>query len=143
MKRKYWIYVSLSAFCLVLTSCQSQDSSVVEPSTAIMYKAVETTFKGKIDLNNLENYSAQPIPTYITKDNTTVNPITNAGATLGRVLFYDKKLSINNTVSCATCHKQALAFGSDDVVSSGVNGNTTRHTMRLVNARFTTEVRAF
>ena len=143
MKRKYWIYVSLSAFCLVLTSCQSQDSSVVEPSTAIMYKAVETTFKGKIDLNNLENYSAQPIPTYITKDNTTVNPITNAGATLGRVLFYDKKLSVNNTVSCATCHKQALAFGSDDVVSSGVNGNTTRHTMRLVNARFTTEVRAF
>ena len=143
MKRKYWIYMSISAFSLVLTSCQSQNSSVVGPSTATIYKAVETTFNGKIDLNNLENYSAQPIPTYITKDNTTVNPITDAGATLGRVLFYDKKLSVNNTVACATCHKQALAFGSEDIVSGGVNGNTTRHTMRLVNARFSTEVRFF
>jgi len=143
MKRKYWLLVLLPAFCLVFTSCKSQDSSVVEPSTTTVYKAVETKFKGKIDLNNLENYSAQPVPTYITKDNTTINPITDAGATLGRVLFYDKKLSVNNTVSCATCHKQALAFGSEDVVSSGVNGNTTRHTMRLVNARFADEVRAF
>jgi len=32
------------------------------------------------------------------------NPITNIGATLGRVLFYDKQLSANNSVSCASCH---------------------------------------
>lgn len=35
-------------------------------------------------------------------DNTT----TNEGATLGRVLFYDKNLSANGTISCASCHKQ-------------------------------------
>ena len=38
------------------------------------------------------------------------NPITDKGATLGRVLFYDKNLSRNNTVSCSSCHQQA--FGS-------------------------------
>ncbi len=36
--------------------------------------------------------------------------ITPWGATLGRVLFYDKKLSLNNTVSCASCHHQEKAF---------------------------------
>ena len=142
MKRKYLLFVPLSAFCLVLTSCKNQDS-VVQPTTVAMYKAVETTFKGKIDLNNLQNYSNQVIPAYITKDNTNTNPITDAGATLGRVLFYDKKLSINNSVSCSSCHKQAMAFGSNDIVSGGVNGNTLRHTMRLVNARFSDEVRFF
>jgi cytochrome c peroxidase len=39
-------------------------------------------------------------------DNLTTNP----GATLGRVLFYDKKLSLNNTVSCASCHHQDNGF---------------------------------
>lgn len=38
------------------------------------------------------------------------NPITKAGLDLGRFLFYDKLLSQNNTISCATCHNQAMAF---------------------------------
>ena len=41
-------------------------------------------------------------------------------ATLGRVLFYDPKLSKDGKVSCASCHKQALAFGDDRPVSLGV-----------------------
>src|SRR5207248_7976292 len=44
-------------------------------------------------------------------DNTPpTNPITNAGATLGRVLFYDKFLSANNTTSCGSCHLQGFGF---------------------------------
>jgi len=40
----------------------------------------------------------------IAYDNTPAdNQITDAGATLGRVLFYDKKLSANSTISCASC----------------------------------------
>lgn len=46
------------------------------------------------------------------------NPIiSNAALTLGRVLFYDPQLSLNNAVACASCHKQELAF-SDGVASS-------------------------
>jgi cytochrome c peroxidase len=44
-------------------------------------------------------------------------------ATLGRVLFYDKALSSTGEVSCASCHKQELAFADDKVHSVGVNGN--------------------
>ena len=38
-------------------------------------------------------------------DNTGTDTIKDNKATLGRVLFYDKNLSINNTISCASCHK--------------------------------------
>lgn len=92
-----------------------------------------------IDLDNLDHYANQPEPAYITKDNTMGNPITDAGATLGRVLFYDKKLSVNNTIACASCHKQAFAFSDTSVASVGVNGNTGRHAMRLINTRFANE----
>ena len=100
--------------------------------------------EGVVDLTTLANYSAQTVPTYITRNNTPGNnPITDAGATLGRVLFYDKRLSRNDTVACASCHKQSLAFGDTDTASVGVNGTTGRHAMRLINARFAAEGKFF
>ncbi|WP_010179483.1 cytochrome-c peroxidase [Aquimarina agarilytica] len=100
-------------------------------------------FNETLNLERLQNYENQIVPNYIIKDNTGDNEITNAKATLGRVLFYDKKLSSNNTISCASCHKQAFAFGDTDIVSQGVNGTTGRHSMRLINTRFSDEVRFF
>lgn len=65
------------------------------------------------------------------------NPVTDNGATLGRVLFYDKSLSLNNTISCASCHKQASGFSDPAVKSSGFNGGLTgRHSMSLINAKY-------
>lgn len=100
---------------------------------------------GTIDLNELFNYSDQPVPPYILQDNTPAdNPITDAGATLGRVLFYDHNLSANNAVSCASCHQQAFAFGDNNQTSAGLEGGpTARHSMRLVNTRHAEEVRFF
>ena len=90
-----------------------------------------------IDMTSLANYANQTIPEYIEWDNTPVwNPITDAGATLGRVLFYDRRLSRDGSISCSSCHKQEFAFGDDRDVSTGVGGNTRRHSMRLVNLRF-------
>jgi cytochrome c peroxidase len=99
---------------------------------------------GVLDLTTLHNYAGQAIPTYITRNNTPgTNAITNAGATLGRVLFYDKRLSRNNTISCSSCHQQAQGFGDTATASAGVAGTTGRHSMRLINARFAQEVRFF
>ncbi|MEM0964227.1 MAG: cytochrome c peroxidase [Bacteroidota bacterium] len=65
------------------------------------------------------------------------NPITDAGATLGRVLFYDVRLSLNQTVSCATCHRQEHGFSDPGRVSAGFEGrHTTRNSMALAFARF-------
>lgn len=71
-------------------------------------------------------------------DNTPAeNPITNAGATLGRVLFYDKRLSANDTVACGNCHKQSFGFADANRYSIGWEGKrTTRHAMGLSNARY-------
>ncbi len=99
---------------------------------------------GVLDLTSLANYANQTRPAYITKNNTTAgNTITDKGATLGRVLFHDKRLSKDNTISCSSCHAQAAGFGDTALASTGVNGTTTRHAMRLINSRFATETKFF
>lgn len=99
---------------------------------------------GVVDLTKLRNYANQPRPAYITRDNTPGNnAITDAGATLGRILFYDKRLSRNSTVSCSSCHEQSRGFGDDATASLGVNGSTGRHSMRLINSRFSNESKFF
>ena len=50
----------------------------------------------------------------------------NQVATLGRVLFYDSHLSINNAISCGSCHKQALGFADNAAFSLGYQGMPTK-----------------
>jgi len=65
------------------------------------------------------------------------NPGTDAGATLGRVLFYDVTLSANETIACATCHAQATGFSDPNRFSEGFEGGLTgRNSMGLSDARF-------
>lgn len=65
------------------------------------------------------------------------NPITNAGATLGRVLFHDTVLSANETVACASCHMQSDGFSDPARFSAGFEGGLTgRNSMGLSDARF-------
>ena len=63
--------------------------------------------------------------------------VTNEGATLGRVLFYDTELSSDGTVSCASCHQQDRAFSDPVARSTGVSGvPTDRNAMALFNFRY-------
>ena len=58
--------------------------------------------------------------------------INNHKATLGRVLFYDRQLSANNSLSCASCHKQSIAFTDNARFSKGFGGKlTTRNSMPI------------
>ncbi|MGJ8697885.1 MAG: cytochrome-c peroxidase [Verrucomicrobiaceae bacterium] len=99
---------------------------------------------GVLNLTELSNYANQGQPGYIRKDNTPAdNPITDIGATLGRVMFYDVRLSKDATISCASCHQQEHAFGDTATASVGVAGTTGRHSMRLINARFGDEENFF
>jgi cytochrome c peroxidase len=53
---------------------------------------------------------------------------------LGRILFYDKALSRNNAISCASCHKQELAFADNADFSTGFEGRKTlRNSLPLQN----------
>jgi len=113
-------------------------------AVSVDQNAIAATFGASIDLENLENYANQAIPAYINKLNEGGNPISDAGATLGRVLFYDTSLSIDGTVSCASCHSQTLGFSDSGIVSTGVaGGQTGRHSMRLINTMFADETDFF
>ncbi|NCP84215.1 MAG: c-type cytochrome [Bacteroidetes bacterium] len=133
--------VSLISLIIFMTSCDNHEQSVdQEPmvSTNLNYNPVLPSYF----LTN----DGGPLPTRITDhDNTPVsNPVTNAGAALGRVLFYDKNLSRNRTVACGNCHKAENGFSDSRVLSKGFeHGNTRRHSMSLIFARYYNRGRFF
>jgi cytochrome c peroxidase len=62
------------------------------------------------------------------------NPLTEEGVALGKKLFFDKKLSGNNTQACATCHNPQRAFTDNQQFSAGIDGLLgTRNAMPLFN----------
>ncbi|MBC8094682.1 MAG: cytochrome-c peroxidase [Akkermansiaceae bacterium] len=90
------------------------------------------------------NYAAPVLPPAFSvnpilgQDNTPLNNLTtDTGATLGRVLFYDKRLSTNQTISCASCHQQSHGFSDPRQFSVGFDGGLTgRNSMGLSHARW-------
>ena len=55
------------------------------------------------------------------------NPVTSAKIALGRKLFYDRRLSLNNTFSCAMCHIPEQGFSSNEMTTAvGVEGRSVR-----------------
>ena len=142
------LQISIATVFILLiaaVSCSKSDTNTITPVVVDPYTAIKATFGTKIDPTNLVNYANQARPAYIGgKDNTGGNNITNAKATLGRILFYDKNLSIDNSISCGSCHKQQFAFSDTAIASKGVAGGlTARHSMRLINSRYAVETKFF
>jgi cytochrome c peroxidase len=109
------------------------------PATALLYSDAS---------NPLPRHFSQAAPNAGSPtgaDNTPASNITtNAGATLGRVLFYDRRLSANDRLSCSSCHQQQFAFSDTAKLSRGFAGGvTSRHSMGLANARFYASARFF
>ena len=123
------VFLSIAA---VLSPSQPAARSVLDlPSTPYRYANVRLpahfTQPGRIDDNTPPD-----------------NPLSDHGATLGRVLFYDTRLSANNSTSCASCHVQAHAFSDPKPFSKGFHGaSTDRRAMPLVNLRFYQPARFF
>ncbi|NOT52411.1 MAG: cytochrome-c peroxidase [Chitinophagaceae bacterium] len=136
-KPKLFASIALSAITVFIACNKSSDdtgaTTPTDPVAAVL-NLPSTPF----------NYANPALPAYLNSPpiqgqiNTPANnPITDNGATLGRVLFYDKNLSINNTISCASCHKQANAFSDPLAKSVGFNGGLTgRNSMPLTNAKY-------
>ncbi|MCZ4408115.1 c-type cytochrome [Cryomorphaceae bacterium 1068] len=67
------------------------------------------------------------------------NPFTEEGIELGRHLFWEKKLSRNNTISCGSCHFPTASFSDNVPKSVGLYGDLTRrNSMALVNMAWNT-----
>lgn len=62
------------------------------------------------------------------------NPITDKKIALGRKLFFDKNLSLDRTLSCASCHDPEQHWGNGQAVAVGVGGRKgTRNVPTLIN----------
>jgi cytochrome c peroxidase len=113
--------LSISAF-MVIFSCKKDSTPLQE--------------KDLVDTLVLSIPDYFPAPQYNFKN----NPLTKEGFELGKKLFFDRVLSVNNTVSCGTCHQQSSAFsqiGHD--LSHGTNGNIgTRNSQPIFNLMWNT-----
>jgi cytochrome c peroxidase len=67
------------------------------------------------------------------------NPLTVQGVQLGRMLFYENRLSGDNSISCASCHRQEHAFSDTAQFSIGIHGDAGhRQAMSAVNMLWNT-----
>lgn len=65
------------------------------------------------------------------------NPLTKEGVALGRKLFYDPILSLDNSINCASCHNPSWAFSDTNRFSKGVNNQLgLRNAQALINLAF-------
>ena len=143
------IYINFFVLTILTFSICSCQKDGIEPINPIDLFVDLNLPEVPFDYENIEfpdHYLNNPLPqnpyrfqfAVIESDNTPdSNPTTNEGALLGRVLFYEKKLSANGTIACASCHSQETGFSDKEILSIGFNGGLTRrHSMTLTNARF-------
>jgi cytochrome c peroxidase len=126
------------ALALALAACGegTRDRAAVTPAAV--------TQATTIDFARVANYAAPNLPAYFDKtvaaldNDPPSNRVNDRVATLGRVLFYDLRLSTNNRASCASCHRQALGFTDSMPFSNGIStaATTEFHSMRLGNVRY-------
>ena len=154
MRRSSLFLVTLTSLAAALAACNgssdgdppassttTQDPPVTEPPVDPLPEEVTSV----LDLPETpHSYADLGLPAHYDtpfirdQDNTPAdNPITDDGATLGRVLFYDTALSANDTVACASCHIQEHAFTDPGTFSEGFEGGfTDRNSMSLIDSRY-------
>lgn len=135
MKKTYILSLLLGITAILLSSFTNADSSLRTFLLSIVNGPYlpETPYNYDIPFPNylINQYfwiqqNANPI-------NTSIN---DKHATLGRVLFYDKALSTNNTVACASCHQQEHGFADNKKVSIGINNHVTTRNTPSINDLF-------
>jgi cytochrome c peroxidase len=69
------------------------------------------------------------------------NPYSKEKVELGRLLYFDKRLSADGTISCATCHNLPCAYSDCRVLAVGIGNQTgTRHSPTIINAAYATHL---
>jgi cytochrome c peroxidase len=122
--RKIFLALGSVFFLLFLESCREDKTEVVvipvDPNTDINPDATP--------------YNLVIPPFFPPMDIPEDNPLTVEGVELGRYLFWEKKLSGDNTMSCGSCHFPQNAFSDPNQFSTGITGEMgTRQAMALIN----------
>lgn len=109
-------------FLLVLIACSKEDETSDE--------TVQEVERAQYDTTAYPLFSGRLGSPSIPED----NRLTYEKVKLGRLLFYEKRLSRNNQISCASCHRQEFAFTDTNRFSLGVRGKAgLRNSMAVIN----------
>lgn len=133
--KKWWTFILMFALVLIVQCTRDPD---LEPIPLASSDPVlpEQPYDYVGDIAGIPS-NMLVIPLNVLNAEPSYNPTTNWGVTLGRVLFYDKELSANKTISCASCHHQENAFADTGAFSTGfLGGHTGRGAMAIINMRF-------
>jgi len=125
--------LATAAYAVVLSGCASgsdQSASTASPAAAPASSQLAAALVPITYDLGLPDWTPPPLEP-------ASNRLNAAKAELGRRLFYDVRLSADKTKSCASCHKQELAFTDGLPVSPGVTGQLTpRNSMSLANVAY-------
>ncbi len=128
MKSRFFLPVLAIFTCIFLHSCVKDEvTTVVKHYSDEQYATLSKTLNLSLSPTD---YTLQ-LPDHLGGSRVNAE---SSQATLGRVLFYDKKLSANNTVSCASCHKAEKGFSDDVAFSEGFNGEVTERNSLALGA---------
>ncbi|MEJ6735816.1 MAG: cytochrome c peroxidase [Flavobacteriales bacterium] len=120
-----YIIISLGLITVLIFSC-SKDEDDITPYTSSGIASPTPTMVTVPNWISASVIGNMPHP----QD----NPLTLEGIALGRELFYENKLSGDNTMSCASCHFQEFNFSDSAQFSTGITGNTgDRQAMAIAN----------
>lgn len=116
------ILITCLSVGLFIVGCRKQHSTTITTTQTPVLPATPYDYQSR--------FKHQPITGW----GGNFDSINNQVATLGRVLFYEKKLSANGTVSCGSCHMQNKAFADLKASSNGlVLGKTPRNSPTICN----------
>lgn len=140
MKTRLFYFLACSLLIGFSSCVEDELEQTIKNYTDEEYAVLEQVLNIPQDANE---YKLLDLPPQF-RGSTVGTGLTNGGATLGRVLFYDKQLSKNNKVSCASCHLQEKAFADPVAFSEGFQGELTeRNSLALGNVRFYYDNRGF
>lgn len=114
--KKVKFYLPLAMFALLAVACEKKADF-----NYYYYSPEEHALLSKhLNLSDIPEDYTVAFPQHLRIQGLFPRAVERDKAVLGRVLFYDKKLSKDGTIACASCHKQEAGFGDTKAVSEGV-----------------------
>ena len=132
MPRSVLLLLAAAAVLPLAFAAQVPDDQPLLPATPYDYDGI--ALPAHLQASSVQNMDNTPDD----------NVLTDAGATLGRVIFYDRRLSANGFRSCSSCHLQENGFSDPSPFSVGFEGGLTgRNSMGLAFSRYYASGHAF
>jgi cytochrome c peroxidase len=128
-----WICLMLLLVCSA-TSCQRQESPATPTDRGTPVSTESTTPAADVTGTPYEVSVPLGLPPLPIPDD---NPMTVEKIELGKLLYFDKRLSADGTISCATCHDPQMAWAEDTPTSTGIGGQVgDKNSPTVINAAY-------